>query len=121
VWVIASQGKGPIHRAQWLLSGHNVFMENYEPGTVDGVFGKYTGEACLRAKTALGYPKPCESAFGDKLYVYLTGKKALPSAYKARRNKRDGARGQKFVYPREEAGKADRPSRRRYALVDDGT
>jgi hypothetical protein len=39
-----------------------------------------TGEACARAKKALGYPDPVKPTFGDKLYGYLTGKKPLPSA-----------------------------------------
>jgi hypothetical protein len=94
-----TKGKGPIHGAQWLLSGHNVFKENYKPGPVDGHFGERTGEACVRAKMALGYAEPCEPTFGDKLYAYLTGEKSLPSAYKARRTKRLAAHKKKFVYP----------------------
>jgi hypothetical protein len=96
-------GKGPIHGAQWLLSGHNVFKENYEPGSIDGGFGEHTGEACVRAKTALGYPDDaCKPTFGGTLYDYLTGKKSLPPAYLARRKarrKKQSASGQKFVYP----------------------
>jgi murein DD-endopeptidase MepM/ murein hydrolase activator NlpD len=97
-------GKGPIHSAQWLLAGHNVFDENYDPGLVDGKFGKQTADACVRAKTALGYPNNAlEATFGATLRDYLTGKVELPKPYLARRNKRhgEGAAG-KYIYPAEE-------------------
>lgn len=95
------KGKGPIHGAQWLLAGHNVFKENYKPGRVDGDFGDETGKACVRAKQALGYPdNALEPTFGGVLRDYLTGKKPLPKPYLARRQKRlAGAAGTTYVYP----------------------
>ena len=92
-------GKGPIHGAQWLLAGHNVFKENYNPGTVDGDFGQQTGDACVRAKGALGYPDDgLKPTFGDKLRDFLTGDVPLPDDYKQRRRERQAKHG-KFVYP----------------------
>ncbi|MGH2995498.1 MAG: M23 family metallopeptidase [Gaiellaceae bacterium] len=97
-----ADGKGPIHAAQWLLAGHNVFKENYQPGPIDGDFGEWTGEACVRAKTALGYPDAgCRPTFGSTLRAYLIGHESLPAAYLARRLLRRRTGGQKFVYPAE--------------------
>lgn len=101
-----TDGKGPIHSAQWLLAGHNVFKENYQPGPVDGDFGERTGAACVRAKTALGYPNPgCRPTFGPILLAYLTGKRSLPAAYMVRRLLRRRARVKKFVYPAKKRAK----------------
>lgn len=94
-----TDGKGPIHGAQWLLSGHNVFKENYSPGTIDGDFGQQTGDACVRAKEALGYPDDAlKPTFGDKLRGLLTGDDPLPDDYEKRRRERHAKHG-KFVYP----------------------
>jgi murein DD-endopeptidase MepM/ murein hydrolase activator NlpD len=93
-------GKGPIHGAQWLLAGHNVFKENYNPGPVDGDFGKQTGEACVRAKEALGYPDDSlKATFGDKLRGFLIGDTALPDDFAKRRRERQAKHTGKFVYP----------------------
>src|SRR3954469_24467147 len=96
-------GKGPIHGAQWLLAGHNVFKENYNPGTVDGDFGMQTGDACIRAKTALGYAdEDLKATFGDKLRRLLLGEDALPADYERRRKERQASQaeqGAKFGYP----------------------
>jgi hypothetical protein len=94
-----TDGKGPVHGAQWLLAGHNVFKENYRPGTIDGRFGQTTGEACVRAKRALGYPPDaCRPTFGPKLRAYLLGETPLPAPYVERR--REGAaQAPTFVYP----------------------
>ena len=93
-------GKGPIHGAQWLLAGHNVFKENYNPGKVDGDFGKQTGEACVRAKEALGYPDDAlKPTFGDRLRGYLLGDEPLPADYAKRRHERQAKHAGKFVYP----------------------
>jgi|tagenome__1003787_1003787.scaffolds.fasta_scaffold20642317_1 murein DD-endopeptidase MepM/ murein hydrolase activator NlpD len=96
-------GKGPIHGAQWLLAGHNVFKENYNPGTVDGDFGKQTGDACIRAKTALGYAdEDLKATFGDKLRRLLLGEDALQADYERRRKERQASQaeqGAKFGYP----------------------
>jgi murein DD-endopeptidase MepM/ murein hydrolase activator NlpD len=92
-----AHGKGPIHGAQWLLAGHNVFKESYRPGSVDGDFGPETGEACVRAKTALGYPEDaCKPTFGPMLRAYLLGDEPLPDAYRQRRRARHT---EKFAYP----------------------
>ena len=97
-----TDGKGPIHAAQWLLAGHNVFKENYNPGTVDGDFGTQTGDACVRAKEALGYPDDgLKPTFGDKLRGFLTGAVPLPEDYEKRRRERHSKHG-KFVYPAKE-------------------
>jgi murein DD-endopeptidase MepM/ murein hydrolase activator NlpD len=93
-------GKGPIHGAQWLLAGHNVFKENYNPGTVDGDFGEQTGQACVRAKDALGYPADaCKPTFGQNLRDFLTGDAPLPDDFAARRLERQTRPTAKFVYP----------------------
>jgi hypothetical protein len=67
-------------------------------GTVDGVYGPQTAAACEKAKYRLGYPTrkihPGHEIAGDELMSYLTGKKRLPAAYRARRAIRlDGNRG----------------------------
>jgi murein DD-endopeptidase MepM/ murein hydrolase activator NlpD len=97
-----TDGKGPIHGAQWLLAGHNVFDENYDPGKIDGVFGDQTGDACVRAKTALGYPDAeLKPTFGEKLRGFLGGDVPLPGEFDARREERlsQPAIAQKFIYP----------------------
>jgi murein DD-endopeptidase MepM/ murein hydrolase activator NlpD len=99
---IESNGRGPIHGAQWVLSGHNVFKENFEPGGIDGDFGEETGEACVRAKEALGFPAAAAAAptFGPHLRAYLLGEKSLPVSYTARRLLRQKRRSEsKFIYP----------------------
>jgi murein DD-endopeptidase MepM/ murein hydrolase activator NlpD len=99
---IEPDGKGPIHGAQWLLSGHNVFKENYDPGKIDGDFGTHTGEACVRAKDALGFPGKAakDPTFGPHLRAYLLGKESLPAAYLARRLLRQQRRRETgFIYP----------------------
>jgi murein DD-endopeptidase MepM/ murein hydrolase activator NlpD len=93
-------GKGPIHGAQWLLAGHNVFKENYNPGKVDGDFGQQTGDACVRAKQALGYAEESwKPTFGAKLRGFLIGDDPLPADYEARRRERKAKHTGKFVYP----------------------
>jgi murein DD-endopeptidase MepM/ murein hydrolase activator NlpD len=92
-------GKGPIHGAQWLLSGHNVFHEGWNPGGIDGIFGENTAAACVRAKKALGYPKDAwEPTFGATLRAYLIGDRELPAPYKARRTRVARSAGG-FIYP----------------------
>lgn len=94
-----TNGKGPVHAAQWLLSGHNVFKENYRPGAIKGTFGKDTAAACVRAKTALGYPDDaCEPTFGPQLRAYLLGERRLPPAYAKRRKERQTPRAE-YIYP----------------------
>jgi hypothetical protein len=95
-----TKGRGPIHGAQWLLAGHNVFKENYQPGPIDGDFGQGTADACVRAKRALGLPaSACTPTFGPHLRAYLLGKKSLPAAYVARRLLRKERGSGKYVYP----------------------
>ena len=98
---IETNGKGPIHGAQWVLSGHNVFKENFEPGKIDGDFGTQTGEACVRAKQALGFPSTGQApTFGPHLREYLLGKKSLPASYLARRLMRQARKTESpFIYP----------------------
>ncbi len=98
---IETNGKGPIHGAQWVLSGHNVFKENFEPGKIDGDFGTQTGEACVRAKQALGFPSTGQApTFGPHLREYLLGKKSLPASYLARRLMRQTRKTESpFIYP----------------------
>jgi murein DD-endopeptidase MepM/ murein hydrolase activator NlpD len=94
------EGKGLIHGAQWLLAGHNVFKENYDPGKIDGKFGQQTGDACIRAKNALGYPDgSCKATFGDKLRRFLLGEEPLPADYQKRRKERQRTHATKYVYP----------------------
>ena len=103
-----TDGKGPVHGAQWLLAGHNVFKENYRPGKIDGDFGDGTGKACVRAKTALGYPEEgCTPTFGPQLRAYLLGEAPLPAAYATRRNARQQAEqtAPGYSYPAEKPAK----------------
>jgi murein DD-endopeptidase MepM/ murein hydrolase activator NlpD len=93
------EDKGPIHTAQWLLSGHNAFRESYHPNGVDGIFGEDTAKACVRAKLALGYPrKACEPTFGRTLRSYLMGDEQLPPPYLKRRQQRTMGAGV-YGYP----------------------
>jgi murein DD-endopeptidase MepM/ murein hydrolase activator NlpD len=95
-----TNGRGPIHGAQWLLSGHNVFKEDYAPGGIDGDFGQGTADACVRAKQALGFAaRACTPTFGPNLRAYLLGEKTLPAAYIARRVVRQQRAASPFVYP----------------------
>jgi hypothetical protein len=92
-------GKGPIHGAQWLLAGHNVFGERFYRGTIDGDFGDGTAQACVDAKRSLGFAgSACTPTFGPNLHSFLTGKKSLPAAFLARRLLRK-ERASKYVYP----------------------
>lgn len=72
-----------------LLSGHNVFKTNYHPGPNDRQYGPQHASATHRAKWDLGYPKKeVNSAAGDTLRAYLTGKAKLPPTYLVRRRMR---------------------------------
>lgn len=86
-----------IHRAQFLLSGHNVFQKRtYWAHTADqhNVFDAKVAEAARQMKNWLGYPKKeIQPTFGDTLIAYLTGKKKLTPAMKLRRVARGFAKG----------------------------
>ena len=72
--------------AHWLLSGHNVFKQDFHPGKNDGTYGPAAASATEHAKRQLGYPeRGIDRIFGQTLYDYLTGKKELPAAYAKRR------------------------------------
>jgi lysozyme family protein len=62
---------------------------SFDPGAADGEYGQLTANAVQRAKWALGYPATArDSTFGPQLQAFLSGKKPLPPAFKARREKR---------------------------------
>lgn len=64
--------EGPIHGAQWLLSGHGRFAEVYYHGNVDGIYGPSCGLAAYEAKYWCGYAaKDLDHVFGPVLYSYL--------------------------------------------------
>lgn len=58
-------------------------------GTIDGIFGAGTADACKRAKWRFGYPaKACVGTGGQQLHDYLTGAEPLPLAFRLRRKAR---------------------------------
>jgi len=62
---------------------------SFDPGDADGEYGSLTAGAVQRAKWELGYPATArDSTFGSQLKAFLSGKKQLPAAFKARRAKR---------------------------------
>lgn len=62
----------------------NVFDKAYYDGPVDGVYGTLTAQAVHRAEFWIGVRKPDQKTSGN-LYAYLTGKKPLTLAMRARR------------------------------------
>ncbi len=85
---------GPIHDAQWLLSGHGRFQETYYHGTVSGTYDGPTALGSYEAKYWCGYPTTkLDHVFGAVLYSYLlplTSGEAvkLPFANRLRRQAR---------------------------------
>ena len=79
---------GPdVKEAQQLLA-QNPFG-SFDPGTPDGEYGQLTADAVKRAKWELGFPATAGNAvFGPQLKAFLSGKKPLPAAFKARRAQR---------------------------------
>jgi hypothetical protein len=85
--------RGPEVRVAQRLLRRNRFRENYQPGRIDGIFGRRTAAACRRAKWALGYPRLLiRPSFGDNLHDFLTGDRPLPRGYRRRRRRRLGGR-----------------------------
>jgi len=80
--------KGPdVLEAQKLLL-KNPFG-SWDPGKPDGEYGDLTAGAVMRAKWELGFPATARnSTFGPNIKAFLSGKKPLPAAFKARRAKR---------------------------------
>jgi lysozyme family protein len=80
--------KGPdVLEAQKLLL-KNPFG-SFNPGKPDGEYGALTAGAVMRAKWELGFPATARnSTFGPNIKAFLSGKKPLPAAFKARRAKR---------------------------------
>src|SRR5436190_15511025 len=61
----------------------------FDPGEVDGQFGRLTAEAVKKAKYALGYlDKQITALFGADLHAYLTGEETLPERFQKRREAR---------------------------------
>jgi lysozyme family protein/peptidoglycan hydrolase-like protein with peptidoglycan-binding domain len=79
---------GPdVNEAQQLLA-KNPFG-TFDAGKADGEYGELTAGAVRRAKWELGYPANVhDSTFGPQLKAFLSGKKPLPPAFKARRAQR---------------------------------
>ena len=79
-----------VKEAQLVLSGGNVFKQDFHPGIVDGEWGPVSAAAVAQAKYFLGYlPKAvADGSFGQQLYDYLTGAEKLPPTFAARRKKR---------------------------------
>jgi len=75
-----------VKALQRRLAGGNAFKENYQPGTIDGVFGQTTAAAAYRAKHWMGYPpEKMVRTYGEMLDNFLSGKTKLPEAYAGRR------------------------------------
>jgi hypothetical protein len=76
--------------AQYLLTGNNVFKENFHPGPLDKEMGLQTKGAIIRCKYLLGYPQSdVDGAFGQNLYNYLLGRNKLPVTNQLRRKIRE--------------------------------
>lgn len=74
---------------QYLLSGNNIFKQNFHPGPLDKQMGKQVDGSIRRCKYFLGYPNSkVNGAFGQTLYLYLLGKQKLPLANRLRRKQR---------------------------------
>ena len=76
-----------------VLEAQKLLLKNpygaFNPGKLDGEYGELTAGAVMRAKWELGFPATARSsAFGPNLKGFLSGKKPLPAAFKARRAKR---------------------------------
>jgi hypothetical protein len=78
-----------VKHAQLVLSGGNVFKQDFHPGSVDGEWGPLSAGAVEQAKYFLGYlQKGVDDAFGQQVYDYLSGAEELPPTFAARRTKR---------------------------------
>jgi lysozyme family protein len=76
-----------------VLAAQKLLLKNpfgsFNPGKLDGEYGEITAGAVMRAKWELGFPATARSStFGPNLKAFLSGKKPLPAAFKARRTKR---------------------------------
>jgi lysozyme family protein len=76
-----------IKTAQLLLRKNK--FGSWDPGGTDGEFGELTAGAVRRAKWELGYPASAvNGTYGPQLGALLSGKKALPAAFRKRRAQR---------------------------------
>ena len=76
-----------------VLEAQKLLLRNpfgsFNPGKPDGQYGALTAGAVMRAKWELGFPATARnSTFGPNIKAFLSGKKPLPAAFKARRAKR---------------------------------
>ena len=76
-----------------VLEAQKLLLKNpfgsFNPGKPDGEYGALTAGAVMRAKWELGFPATARnSTFGPNIKAFLSGKKPLPAAFKARRAKR---------------------------------
>jgi lysozyme family protein len=76
-----------------VLEAQRLLLKNpygsFSPGKPDGEYGELTAGAVMRAKWELGFPATARrSTFGPNLKAFLSGKRPLPAAFKARRTKR---------------------------------
>jgi lysozyme family protein len=83
----------PNVKGRDVLEAQRLLLKNpygsFNPGKLDGEYGELTAGAVMRAKWELGFPTTARSStFGPNLKAYLSGKKPLPAACKARRAKR---------------------------------
>lgn len=74
--------------ARYLLAGNNAFDTDFNPGPSPAAMNPQILAATKRALWLLGYPTPIGHAFTQDLYDHLSGKTALPKAYKTRRTTR---------------------------------
>jgi hypothetical protein len=78
-----------VKHAQVVLSGDNVFKQDFHPGTIDGEWGPLSAAAVEQAKYYLGYlAKGVNDAFGQQVYDYLSGAEELPPTFATRRARR---------------------------------
>jgi murein DD-endopeptidase MepM/ murein hydrolase activator NlpD len=110
---------GPVHKALFLLAGHNVFNKTFFFGPFNGKFGAAAATASKNAKFFLGYPESqLQPTFGQRLDDYLLGKKRPTRAMLARQAKRGFVSPRTYVYPAKKAGQLiGRPGQGTHSFV----
>jgi murein DD-endopeptidase MepM/ murein hydrolase activator NlpD len=97
---------GPVHDAQWLMSGHNRWAYHTYRLARDGVYDIETGKATYRTKYKLGYAQNfLNNRFGPDLYKYLTGEKRRSALMVVRASRRAAANQKVWIHPLRGLGK----------------
>ena len=115
-----TKADGDVHRALFLLAGHNVFNKPFFFGPFNGKFGAAAATASKNAKFFLGYPKgQLEPTFGQRLDDYLLGRKKQTRAMLQRQAERGFVLARRFVYPSKVKGRLiGRPGQGTHSFVE---